>query len=351
MYRGSFTQYPDTAVFECIDVGYLSVHARVIAVCARAGDRRITAVVWYTAVRVRSQRQLPTAVMFGSHRCQGKCRGDAPDEWDWSQPRGRISLISGERFIGPCEKPETGVLPTDGFGRILDSAGLPFQIPRPPPFVDGWGETREEHDERARRCVLLCTPAYPYVPSPAVYQQVDGCGVYAAVVPVGVPETLAAAVGTPDYGVDRSGNSKGHNGHVLIVSPESEVIGLDGMSQDQIVRLRDVIDCQVGARSEDTERKAVVEAVGRAPVGVPETLAAATTAARSALDEAVVALTAATAAARCALAAVAAAELAEANPYCVPYAERHSVIPPECWAGSTQYPSSSLAGDWRNGGL
>ena len=54
MYRGSFTQYPDTAVFECIDVGYLSVHARVIAVCARAGDRRITAVVWYTAVRVRS---------------------------------------------------------------------------------------------------------------------------------------------------------------------------------------------------------------------------------------------------------------------------------------------------------
>ena len=293
LYRGSFTQYPDTAVFECIDVGYLSVHARVIAVCARAGDRRITAVVWYTAVRVRSQRQLPTAVMFGSHRCQGKCRGDAPDGWDWSQPRGRISLISGERFIGPCEKPETGVLPTDGFGRILDSAGLPFQIPRPPPFVDGWGETREEHDERARRCVLLCTPAYPYVPSPAVYQQVDGCGVYAAVVPVGVPETLAAAVGTPDYGVH----------------------------------------------------------AGRAPVGVPETLAAATTAARSALDEAAVALTAATAAARCALAAVAAAELAEANPYCVPYAERHSVIPPECWAGSTQYPSSSLAGDWRNGGL
>ena len=202
-------------------------------------------------------------------------------------------MISGERFIGPCEKPETGVLPTDEFGRVLDSAGLPFQIPRPPPFVDGWGETREEHDERARRCVLLCTPEYPYVPSPAVYQQVDGCGVYAAVVPVGVPETLAAAVGTPDYGVH----------------------------------------------------------AGRAPVGVPETLAAATTAARSALDEAAVALTAATAAARCALAAVAAAELAEANPYCVPYAERHSVIPPECWAGSTQYPSSSLAGDWRNGGL
>ena len=54
MYRGSFTQYPDTAVFESIDVGYMSVHARVIAVCARAGDRRITAVVWYTAVRVRS---------------------------------------------------------------------------------------------------------------------------------------------------------------------------------------------------------------------------------------------------------------------------------------------------------
>ena len=122
--------------------------------------------------------------MFGFwSRCQGKCRGDAPDEWDWSQPRGRISSISGEPSGEPISgEPAARNLPTDELGRILDSAGIPFQIPRPPPFEEGWGGvTREEYDERVRRCVLLCTPEYPNVPPPAVYQQVEGYGVYAGV--------------------------------------------------------------------------------------------------------------------------------------------------------------------------
>ena len=217
--------------------------------------------------------------MFGFwSRCQGKCRGDAPDEWDWAQPRGRISSISGEPSGEPISgEPAARNLPTDELGRILDSAGIPFQIPRPPPFEEGWGGvTREEHDERVRRCVLLCTPEYPNVPPPAVYQQVEGYGVYAGVYQQGGYDQGKG------YGGYDPGKGKGYGGY------------------------------------DPGKGKGYGE---RAPAAVPDTPGAATAAARRGLDEATATLARATAAARRALDEFATAELAEAggeaaaNPY------------------------------------
>ena len=210
--------------------------------------------------------------------------GGAPDEWDDPQPRGRLSSISGERFIGPCEKPAARNLPTDELGRILDSAGIPFPIPRPPPFEEGWGGvTREEYDERVRRCVLLCNVPPPNVPPPAVYQQVEGYGVYAGVYQQGGYDQGKG------YGGYDPGKGKGYGGY-----DPGKGKGYGGYDPGK----------------------------GKgAPVAVPDTPGAATAAARRGLDEATATLARATAAAQRALDEFATAELAEAggeaaaNPY------------------------------------
>ena len=291
--------------------------------------------------------------MFGFwSRCQGKCRGDAPDEWDWAQPRGRISSISGEPSGEPISgEPAARNLPTDGLGRILDSAGIPWQIPRPPPFEEGWGGvTREEYDERVRRCVLLCNVPPPNVPPPAVYQQVEGYGVYAGVYQQGGYDQGKGYGGYDPgkgkgYGGYDPGKGKGYGGYdpgkgkgyagerapgaIVQRAPGGPWLRLDDGGYDQ-GKGYGGYDQGKGYGGYDPGKGKGYGGYGpgkgkgygeRAPAAVPDTPGAATAAARRGLDEATATLARATAAARRALDEFATAELAEAggeaaaNPY------------------------------------